>query len=476
MRNSIPWPDRADRRPLCIAHRGASAHAVENTLAAFRTAAELGADMWEIDVQLTRDGVPVVSHDAALTRIFGVEGQIAALDFDEIRARAPDLPMLREVVELAESLGQALYVEVKADGAGLIAADLLEDMKFTRAGFGSFKVAEIAAMAAANCPYPLAALIPLDSDPFERAEQSGADIIHLCWERGGERPQDLVTPDLIAEAERRGLGLVLWHEERKSVLTDLLTLPVLGICTNQPELMAGADSLDMRGIGMVAHRGANHFAPENTLAAARLSFDQGAAYVEIDVRESADGEIVVIHDATLERTTNGRGLVTEHSLANLKALDAGGWHSPVHRGETIPTLGEMITLARGYGAKLYIENKSVAPEKLVAAVEALDFLDDCFFWSADPALLAGMRAASPRARIKAGLNDPETLAPAIIEMEMEDYLIHAPAVAARGVVPMLQYFGDDPAMFEKVVAIRPALINLDRADLLLASLRCSATH
>lgn len=237
MRNRIDWPYRADRKPLVIAHRGASGHATENTLAAFRLAAELGADMWEIDVQLSADSIPVVSHDAALERMFGITGEIATLSFAEIRTRAPDLPSLAEVVDLAGALGQSLYVEIKAEGAGLIAAQMLLDKGFTRAGFGSFKVAEIAEMAAADCPFPLAVLVPLDADPFERAEQSRADIIHLCWERSGERPQDLVTDALLAKASKLDLGIVLWHEERPEVLKEIVSLPVLGICTNQPELM-----------------------------------------------------------------------------------------------------------------------------------------------------------------------------------------------------------------------------------------------
>ncbi|SCM71313.1 Glycerophosphoryl diester phosphodiesterase [uncultured Pleomorphomonas sp.] len=240
MRNSIPWPHRADHRPLAIAHRGASAHAPENTLAAFRLAAELGADMWEIDVQLTADAVAVISHDAGLARMFGAEGEIADLAFAELRARAPALPSLAEVIDLAAALDQALYVELKADGSGPVASRLLTEKGFRRAGLGSFKVDEVARLAAEGCPYPLSVLVPLGADPFALSERSGADIVHLCWECGGERPQDLVTDDLLAEARRRKLGVVLWHEERKTVLDDLIRLPVLGICSNTPELVADA--------------------------------------------------------------------------------------------------------------------------------------------------------------------------------------------------------------------------------------------
>lgn len=478
MQKRFSFPRRAHGRPLRIAHRGASAHAVENTLRAFRVAAELGADMWEIDVQLTADGHPVISHDAALERIFSMEGEIAQLTLEEIRLRAPDLPTLDEVIALASELDQALYVEIKAQGAGRVAIERLMAHGFTRAGLGSFKTEEVRDMAEAGCPFPLSVLVPLGADPFERAAQSGAGIIHLCWERGGERPQDLVTQELLAQAADQGLGIVLWHEERKAVLDDLFKLPVLGICTNQPELMAGCDSVNLGGIEIVCHRGANHFAPENTLACAQLALEQGCHYLELDVRESADGELVVIHDPTLERTTNGTGAVADWTLAQLRQLDAGAWFSPVHKGQRIPTLAEMIALCQRFGAQMYLENKSADPAKIIALVEAMNFAGHCFHWSGNPQLHARMRQVSPRARIKSSLvHYPDMaslrdhLAPEIVELQFETWEVEAPEALAAGLVPMLHYFGDDPAIFEKIVALRPPMVNLNRADLLLAALR-----
>lgn len=481
MRNTIPFPARPDRRPLCIAHRGASQHARENTLQAFRVAAAFGADMWEIDVQLTADNQPVVSHDAELMRVFGVPGVIAEMTLVQIRQAAPDLPTLDEVIALAGELDQALYVEIKARGAGRIVMSRLKAASFTRAGLGSFGVDEVRDLVAADCPYPVSILVPLGADPFERAEQSGADIIHLCWERGGDRPQDLVTPDLLARARQLGLGLVLWHEERKAVLDDLLKLPSLGICTNQPELLGGCERVDIGGMQIVCHRGANRFAPENTMAAARMIFDQGCAYLELDVRESADGELVVIHDPTLERTTNGTGKVADHTLAELRNLDAGAWFSPQFAGQRIPTLAEMITLCQSYGRQIYIENKCADPAKILALVDTMGFAEHCFHWSGDHALQAGIRALSPTARIKsngARYNSMQALKdhldPAIIEIRVETYERDAPEAQRLNIVPMLQYFGDDPKIFEKIVALRPPMINLDRADLLLAAFRRQA--
>ncbi|WP_348648108.1 glycerophosphodiester phosphodiesterase [Martelella lutilitoris] len=242
--------------------------------------------------------------------------------------------------------------------------------------------------------------------------------------------------------------------------------------------MRGFDRFAGLATEIVCHRGANHFAPENTLAAARLSFDQGARYVEIDVHMSADGEIVVIHDATLDRTTSGTGAVRARTLAELKALSAGAWFSPFYAAETMPTLDEMIALARSYGARLYIENKTVDAKVLVDFVRSRNFLGDCFFWSENPSLQEAMRQAAPDANIKAsagryqGVEEMQGhLAPQLAEIHYRDYARLAPQCLERGITPMMQYFGDDPAIFDRIVEIAPPMINLDRADLLASALR-----
>ena len=107
---------------------------------------------------------------------------------------------------------------------------------------------------------------------------------------------------------------------------------------------------------MVAHRGASAEAPENTLAAFRLALQQGAPAVECDVHLSADGCPVVIHDETVDRTTNGKGAVVGLTRAALRGLDAGSWRGPRFAGEPIPTLEEALELCAGR-ARLFIEIK-----------------------------------------------------------------------------------------------------------------------
>jgi glycerophosphoryl diester phosphodiesterase len=109
-------------------------------------------------------------------------------------------------------------------------------------------------------------------------------------------------------------------------------------------------------IKVIAHRGASGYAPENTLASVKKAIELGANYVEIDVHFSKDKEVVVIHDATLERTTNHIGQVQFYRLEEIKKFDAGGRFSEQYKGEKIPTLDEVIKATKGK-AILLIEIK-----------------------------------------------------------------------------------------------------------------------
>jgi glycerophosphoryl diester phosphodiesterase len=91
-----------------------------------------------------------------------------------------------------------------------------------------------------------------------------------------------------------------------------------------------------------AHRGASVHAPENTLAAFELALEQGADGIELDVKLSADGHVIVIHDATVDRTTGAHGRVKDLSLAELRSLDAGSFFSAKFQSEKIPTLEEVF--------------------------------------------------------------------------------------------------------------------------------------
>jgi glycerophosphoryl diester phosphodiesterase len=92
----------------------------------------------------------------------------------------------------------------------------------------------------------------------------------------------------------------------------------------------------------IGHRGAPAYAPENTLASFRKAVELGADAVEFDLHRTRDGEFIVIHDDTVDRTTNGHGKVDDLSLGELRRLDAGSWKGPEFAGERIPTFAELL--------------------------------------------------------------------------------------------------------------------------------------
>jgi glycerophosphoryl diester phosphodiesterase len=118
---------------------------------------------------------------------------------------------------------------------------------------------------------------------------------------------------------------------------------------------------------IIAHRGGSLEAPENTLASFKHAVDVGAKFVELDVQMSSDGVLVIIHDETLDRTTNGSGPVGDLTFDELRELDAGVKKGDKWKGEKIPTLREVLDLCVGAGVGVVIELKS--PDLYTGMVE-----------------------------------------------------------------------------------------------------------
>ena len=118
-----------------------------------------------------------------------------------------------------------------------------------------------------------------------------------------------------------------------------------------------------------AHRGASAHAPENTLAAFELALAQGADGIELDAKLSADGHVVIIHDATVDRTTDRQGRVKDMSLAELRSLDAGGFFADQYRGEKVPTLEEVFeALGKRMFVNVELTNYNTPGDYLVESV------------------------------------------------------------------------------------------------------------
>jgi len=111
-------------------------------------------------------------------------------------------------------------------------------------------------------------------------------------------------------------------------------------------------------IDVIAHRGASAYAPENTLAAFRLAAEMRADWFELDCRLTGDDQLIILHNDTVDKTTNGKGAAGEMTLAHLRTLDAGSWFEPKFAGERLPTFEEALDLAKRLQIGVYAEIKS----------------------------------------------------------------------------------------------------------------------
>lgn len=148
-----------------------------------------------------------------------------------------------------------------------------------------------------------------------------------------------------------GIPLIAWVITTWVVIAWIITASAIIAVPG----LAQALSVDVH-----AHRGGAAMAPENTLAAVRNALALGVDVIELDLHVSRDGAVVVIHDATLERTTTGRGFVRETALADLRRLDAGTWFHARFAGERVPTLREVLEVVKGHGndrVRLNLETK-----------------------------------------------------------------------------------------------------------------------
>lgn len=149
----------------------------------------------------------------------------------------------------------------------------------------------------------------------------------------------------------------------------------------------------------VAHRGYSAVAPENTLAAIEAAIGTGAEFLEVDTHATADGVPVVIHDGTVDRTTDGTGAVADLTAAAIFDLDAGVRFSPAFAGQRVPTLGQVLDHIGGSGSRLLLEVKSgqntAQVQSIVSEVLNRGMVDEVVLQSFDEQVLRDAREFAP---------------------------------------------------------------------------------
>jgi glycerophosphoryl diester phosphodiesterase len=152
---------------------------------------------------------------------------------------------------------------------------------------------------------------------------------------------------------------------------------------------------------VAAHRGASDTLPENTIVALADAVELGCDFVEFDVRATRDGRLVLLHDATLDRTTDGHGALAARTLHELRALDAGAWLGSAHAGRKVPTLNETLAVLRDTAAFI-VDFKEPAPaliEELVLSLRADDVLGKALVTAPHASTLETLASAYPDIRL-----------------------------------------------------------------------------
>lgn len=139
---------------------------------------------------------------------------------------------------------------------------------------------------------------------------------------------------------------------------------------------------------IIAHRGASAYAPENTLIAMEMAAQMGATWCEFDVMLAGSGEAIIIHDETVDRTTDGSGEVAAFSLTQLKALDAGKWFDPKFAGERVPSFVELLTLLQKLKLNINVEIKPSAGLDVQTAEKTVQLLNQHWNIKKSPPLLS----------------------------------------------------------------------------------------
>lgn len=400
-------------------HRGAALTAPENTQAALELAIEDGLEWVEIDVRLTADGQHVLFHDEQLGEKTSGAGPLAERTLGELQALdagawfAPRFAGTR-LLSLAEVLALAkgrvnLYLDCKnIDPAQLVADVRAAGMERQVVVYAELDVLRrVRELSAGKVP------VMCKWRPGANIEEIQRDIAPAIVEFDA----DEVTADICRQFQERGIQVqakVLGSWDRADVWSRMLDAGVDYLQTDRPGEILALHLRRLYGdhprpLKMTCHRGASRYAPENTLPAIEAARQLGADLVEIDVRTTKDGKLYLLHDATLERTTNGAGPIREVEAATIASLDAGAWFGRPFVDTRVPTLDEGLAATEGK-IGIYFDAKDLEPVALVAALREHDLVAQTIVFQS-PGYLARVRQLEPKLATLAPLFSPSSLEP-----------------------------------------------------------------
>ncbi len=413
-----------------IVHRGITESAPENTIPALQAAIDAEIEWVEIDVRLSGDGRHMLLHDATLDRTTNGTGRIADIDLEALRQLdagawfAPRyagarIPTLNEALKFCQGKIN-LYLDCKTTDPQQLVNEIIEaGMERQVVVFDSpEKLEEINRLSNGKI-----AVMPSINERLDAAYW-----IERLHPASVEIHADLLTADLVQAFHKSGVivqAQTLGKRDNPRVWRNCFNMGVDWIHTDYGENVL-SEYLDYRTGGkrpvkVASHRGANQFAPENTLAAYKKAIELRVDYFEIDVRRTKDGHLISLHDRTLDRTTNGTGPVNQISFDDLRALSAGAWFGVGYKNEKVPTIEEICILLNQSSSQtiaepnhrdvnLYVDCKDIDAEKLIAVLRTYQKLDGAVFYGS-PEVLLEIRRLAPNAKLMPSLGQPADLNP-----------------------------------------------------------------
>jgi len=248
-------------------------------------------------------------------------------------------------------------------------------------------------------------------------------------------------------------------------------------------VLAGAFAQDSRVVA-ISHRGEHLHHPENTMAAYRAAVEAGADFIETDVRTTSDGKLVIMHDGTVDRCTNGHGDVASMTFEEIRKLDAGIKFGEEFKNTQVPTFDEVLAYARGK-IGVYIDSKRISAEDLVAAVARHEMEDHVVVYGGMQ-LQRGIQKLNPRIRLMPEASNVdvvtrivEELRPKVIAFDARDFKDEILSIAVKanaGVYVDRLGPADNPEMWDDAVRRGASGIQSDKPAELVQFLRSKGWH
>lgn len=405
-----------------IVHRGLKAAAPENTIPAFDLCIKNGFEWIEVDVRLTRDGQHVIIHNGSVDHTTNGTGLVSELTLEQIRAldagswfapRFTDTKFLtlRETLNFCRGKIN-LYLDCKEIDPVLLVREIREtNMKNQVIVYDN---PNTLAIVEAESGGTIPTMTNYRTNPNVSAWVGDNHPIAL------EIKYESVTPELIRALKSAGVITqvqCLGQPDRPETWQQLREMGVDWIQTDFGEGVIADYTWKLTGhnrpVWVSAHRGALAFAPENTLSAFQKAISLGSDFIELDIRTTRDGKMVILHDRSLKRTTQVDKYVHDVDFAEVMELSAGRWFGTPYQDEKIPTPDEVFEMYRGK-VRFYIDLKAGEPAALVETMRCHGVVDECVVFGA-PEDLVAVKSLDPEAKLMPRLNDPNRI-DALIEI------------------------------------------------------------